>query len=706
MAPEPRPVSHRRRFLTGLALAALLGVGLGAVLLSGARTAERRERAERQAVVTLQALAQLVDRAVATAGPAEEESGFGLGEEIGEAVPEEAPGETPEEGGGMGLGDELAALDDPEAPAAEEDEGAKIRRAVARFAQSHPEAGPIRVVLFEGIRLEASTAPADRAENAAPRRLAREEKPLYDLGQRLRAAVAGNQEGGARNPEIALERRPDGVLSLAAPLERDGQVIGMVQMEMKKEVAPAGFAWGPFLLYWLGPVAAFLLLSFALGERRFALAAAAALLLIVGIALYGRYALSVLEAERRATGEAIAATIQKESAQAGATLAELGLAAEELEPSRWDVDLYRQPRGLVSPAGTVDEGRLGEEIGVDAGRMTRSVVLLALFSLVLLTFVGLGYAARTGRALADYRTAYAYVMPAMVGMLLLVFFPFFYGIALAFTNANLYNTNESIFQTWIGVQNYLDILKDVSVVQRTPEGLVWDYTNFYWTLGFTIVWTVTNVAIGVTLGLALALILNTKDFAFKTFYRVILILPWATPTYITALVWKGMFHQQFGAVNQILQIFGGSPISWFDRPFTSFLAVLTTNGWLSFPFMMVISLGALQSIPADLYEAARVDGASRWQQFRSITLPSLKPALVPAIILSVVWTFNQFNVIYLVSAGQPAGATEILITKAYKLAFEDYRYGYAAAYSVIIFLILLVYGTWQNRVTKATEAIG
>jgi arabinogalactan oligomer/maltooligosaccharide transport system permease protein len=159
-------------------------------------------------------------------------------------------------------------------------------------------------------------------------------------------------------------------------------------------------------------------------------------------------------------------------------------------------------------------------------------------------------------------------------------------------------------------------------------------------------------------------------------------------------------------VNQILQMLGGHAVAWFNAPFTSYLAVLTTNGWLSFPFMMVVSLGALQSIPVDLYEAARVDGASRWQQFRSITLPSLKPALVPAVILSVIWTFNQFNVIYLVSAGQPAGATEILITQAYKLAFEQYRYGYAAAYSTVIFLILLVYGTWQNRVTRATEAVG
>jgi len=99
-----------------------------------------------------------------------------------------------------------------------------------------------------------------------------------------------------------------------------------------------------------------------------------------------------------------------------------------------------------------------------------------------------------------------------------------------------------------------------------------------------------------------------------------------------------------------------------------------------------------------------VDGASRWQQFRAITLPALKPALVPAVILSVVWTFNMFNIIYLVTAGEPAGSTEILITQAYKFAFEKYRYGYAAAYSTIIFLILLAYGTVQNRLSRATEA--
>ncbi len=219
------------------------------------------------------------------------------------------------------------------------------------------------------------------------------------------------------------------------------------------------------------------------------------------------------------------------------------------------------------------------------------------------------------------------------------------------------------------------------------------------------IWTVSNVAIGVSVGLLLALILNTPGLALKPVYRVLLILPWAIPNYITALIWRGMFHQQFGVINQVIQIFGGHPVSWFEKPFTSFLTALATNGWLSFPFMMVISLGALQSIPAEIYEAARVEGATRWQQFRAITLPSLKPALIPAIIISVVWTFNMFNIIYLVTAGEPAGSTEILITQAYKFAFEKYRYGYAAAYSVVIFLILLIYGSIQNRATRATEAI-
>jgi arabinogalactan oligomer/maltooligosaccharide transport system permease protein len=618
-------------------------------------------------------------------------------------------GATAPAAGATGLGAEIAVAEQGEAkPAA--DAGQALRHAVARFAAGHPEVKAIRVVDFEGIQLTASTSSADTGDKAAPRHLEREEKDLYDLGQSLRSAVQGNREGAegaARQDEISITRRKGGLYSLAAPVERGGEVVGMVQMDAAVQPQPVTFGWLPFLAAWLAPVAGFFLLSLALDERRWLLAAVAVLALLFDLWAFSHYSSRVVAGERQASVTAVASHLAEETARARALLGELGTPANPpLDPSHWDVDELRQPRGLVTAAGTPDEVKLRALQQADARRISLALVTIALLGVALLAFVGFGFAYRTGHALVEYRVAYAYTLPATIGMLVLVFFPFFYGIVLSFTNSNLYNASKPITETWVGLQNYADILSDFGVAKRTAEGLVWNYQNFYYTLLFTIVWTVSNVTIGVSLGLILALILNLKGFALRPLYRVLLILPWATPNYITALIFKGMFQQQFGVVNQVIQLFGGHAVAWFDKPFTSFLTVLTTNAWLSFPFMMVISLGALQSIPADLYEAARVDGASRWQQFKSVTLPSLRPALIPAIILSVIWTFNQFNVIYLVSAGEPAHATEILITQSFKLAFEQYRYGYAAAYSTIIFLILLFYGTWQNRVTGATEAIG
>jgi arabinogalactan oligomer/maltooligosaccharide transport system permease protein len=381
-----------------------------------------------------------------------------------------------------------------------------------------------------------------------------------------------------------------------------------------------------------------------------------------------------------------------------------GLKTDPAAPGTWDVDGFRKPRGLIAADGSVDAQRLGLQMKEAAGAVRGTLLAAGALSLVLLLVAGLGGFSAVGTTLRRHRQAYLYIAPAMVGMLVLVFFPFAYGVTLSFTDSNLYNTSRPLSDIWVGLTNYADILGDFGFVKRSESGIFVNYLNFYWTLLFTILWTVTNVAIGVTSGLILALILNTKALALRPLYRVLLILPWAMPNYITALIWKGMFHQQFGVINQLLQVFGFPAVSWFDRPATSFLTALVTNGWLSFPFMMVVSLGALQSISGDLYEAARVDGATRWQQFKAITLPSLKPALVPAVIISVVWTFNMFNIIYLVTGGEPSSSTEILVTQAYKFAFERYRYGYAAAYSTVIFGILLVYGVIQNRVSKATEA--
>jgi len=321
-----------------------------------------------------------------------------------------------------------------------------------------------------------------------------------------------------------------------------------------------------------------------------------------------------------------------------------------------------------------------------------STFLLLIFSNLLERFF---------RMIYKYRIAYAYTIPAMFGVFLLVFFPLVYGILIGFTSYSLGDMNKDLIEYFsdvkvYGFSNFFNILKEFNLR---------DYQNFYFTLFHTVLWTIINVTLHVSIGIGLALLLNDTKLRGKTFFRIIYILPWAVPTYITALIWKGLFHRQFGAINGLISALGGEPISWFSEPLTAFLANLTTNIWLGFPFMMIIALGALQSIPKELYEAASIDGSSRWQSFWTVTLPLLKPAMVPAVILGTIWTFNQFNVIYLVSGGGPKGATELLITDAYKLAFEQYRYGYAAAYCIIIFALLIVYGQITAKITKATSGV-
>ena len=369
------------------------------------------------------------------------------------------------------------------------------------------------------------------------------------------------------------------------------------------------------------------------------------------------------------------------------------------------MDEFQRPRGLIAADGRVVPASEARAVAATLRPFRTALWGNWVAGALVVGFFALGFAGRLRATLSRYRYAYLYVAPAMIGMLVLVFFPFAYGITLSFTGQTIFNTNVPLTDLWVGLANYVDIVANVDVAKHTAGGWVINYQNFYWTLFITVCWTVSNVSVGVGFGMLLALALNTPNLRGKAIYRVLLILPWAIPNYITALIWKALFHQQFGAVNQAIQMFGGQPVAWFDSVFASFMTGLATNGWLSFPFMMVVILGGLQSISADMYEAAELEGASRRQQFWGITLPLLKPTLVPAVILSVVWTFNMFNVIYLVSGGEPAGANEILITKAYKIAFEEYRYAYSAAYSTVIFLILLAYGVLQTRLTRATEAV-
>jgi arabinogalactan oligomer/maltooligosaccharide transport system permease protein len=549
----------------------------------------------------------------------------------------------------------------------------EVREIVSAWQARTPSIAQVRIA--KGMQLLASTA-----DRTAPRRLQREEKPLYDRAQRLATAVATNRDEGARKAEIEVEWLDGRRLLLAAPLEENGAPVGTIEMETAPLPAPAQVGWLAFVLALFASVIAFAVLALFIEEKRVPLSLASAICLGAALLALGRWSIAQVEEDRRRGAVALSEQVKDQSA----LVRSLGGA-----PAEWDVDEFRKPRAPFSS---------------EPGSLRRALLSADALALALLFLAGLGAFSRVGLELKKNRQAYLYIAPAIIGMLLLVFYPFVYGITLSFTDSNIYNTSKSIPEIWVGLRNYAEILGQFSFARRTETGWVFNYLNFYWTFFFTIVWTVCNVALGVSSGLFLALLLNTRGLALRPLYRVLLILPWAMPNYITALIWKGMFHQQFGVINQVLQMFGFSPINWFDHTFTSFLAAWTTNGWLSFPFMMVVSLGALQSIPADLYEAARVDGASRWQQFRAITLPSLRPALVPAVIISVVWTFNMFNIIYLVTGGDPSGSTEILVTQSYKFAFERYRYGYAAAYSTVIFIILLVYGMIQNRLSRATEA--
>jgi arabinogalactan oligomer / maltooligosaccharide transport system permease protein len=607
----------------------------------------------------------------------------------------------------MALGDAAAAL--------ETADGAVSERALQSLLEELAGSeGHFRIVRLSGSRLLASTAPADTGEAAAPRRLARDEKWLFDLAQGVRAAVETNvSEGVFRRRQVHIEALGQDRVRVSLPYFVDGRVTGIVQAERERVLHVEGpsvlRAIAGVGLAWLA-VGALVTLRRRQGRapdpaaRNWGLFGAGALLLAGIAAGHGALELAGLRAWQVELSGGLAerfTELQDEAAYLGGAL---GISVDPGRENRWDVDLYQRPMGMIDGQGRLLEEALQGDIEARAAGLRRAVAGNLGLGLVVFAFFALGAATRTGRALREHRYAYTYVLPAMFGMLILVFFPFAYGIALSFTEQTALNVSEPITELFVGVSNYIQILGDFHVYRSTAEGAVINYQNFYWTLFITVCWTVTNVTVGVTFGMLLALTLNTRGLRFTNLYRVLLILPWAIPNYITALIWRGMFHQQFGVINQAIQMFGGEPVAWFDGVFSGFMTGLITNGWLSFPFMMVVILGGLQSISQDMYEAATIDGASKWQQFWQITLPSLKPTIIPAVILSVVWTFNMFNIIYLVSGGEPAGANEILITKAYKIAFEEYRYGYSAAYSVVIFMILLAYGVLQTRVTRATEA--
>lgn len=230
-----------------------------------------------------------------------------------------------------------------------------------------------------------------------------------------------------------------------------------------------------------------------------------------------------------------------------------------------------------------------------------------------------------------------------------------------------------------------------------------------WTFAFALI----SVASTFFLGLFLAIVFNDMRMRGRKIYRVLMILPYAIPSFLSALVWAGMMNESFGFINQVL--LGGASVPWLTDPLLAKVSILIVNLWLGFPYMFLVCMGALQSIPDDIQEAAKVDGAKPWAIFRLIKLPLLLVTVAPLLIASFAFNFNNFNTIYMLTDGGPrdsnapipVGFTDILITMVYKVAFtgQTRDYGLASAYSIIIFIVVAVISIIAFRRTKSLEEL-
>ena len=255
------------------------------------------------------------------------------------------------------------------------------------------------------------------------------------------------------------------------------------------------------------------------------------------------------------------------------------------------------------------------------------------------------------------------------------------------------------YMTVVGTKNFMDIFQNPRYSEAMPRVFVW-----------TIVYAFSSVFLTFSVGVLVALLFNTPVMRGRKLYRSLLIIPYAIPGFLSILIWKGLLNDQWGTINNLL----GLDVHWLTDPNIAKISILLVNTWLGFPYMFLVATGALQAIPAELKEAAAVDGANRFQSFRNVTLPLLMVAVGPLLVGSFSFNFNNFNQIYLLTGGGPAlqnsksaaGATDILISYTYKLAFASGKgnnYGLSAAVSILIFFIVGALSFWSFRRSKALE---
>ncbi|MFB7569254.1 carbohydrate ABC transporter permease [Streptomyces sp. NPDC056165] len=312
---------------------------------------------------------------------------------------------------------------------------------------------------------------------------------------------------------------------------------------------------------------------------------------------------------------------------------------------------------------------------------------------------GLGQRLKNGYQ--KYWYAYAMIAPVVVVLGGIVGYPLVRGFYLTLTDANSLNSARTIgvnhieaTYRFIGLDNYQDILFGPTAYDRF-------WSHFLW----TVFWTAACVFLHYSIGLGLALMLNQK-LRGRTVYRLMLVLPWAVPTFVTVFSWRIMLADS-GVLNQVLGSLHLPQPQWLEDTFWQRFAAIMVNTWCGVPFMMLSLLGGLQSIDSTLYEAAEMDGASAWQRFRHVTLPGLRSVSSTVVLLGVIWTFNQFAIIFLLFGPYSAPDAQILVTWAYYLGFgqQPRDFAQSAAYGVLLLSILTVFTSFYFRWLKRNDQL-
>lgn len=315
---------------------------------------------------------------------------------------------------------------------------------------------------------------------------------------------------------------------------------------------------------------------------------------------------------------------------------------------------------------------------------------------------------RPGGVIENFKNSWDRSFPYVLigpGFLLLVFvviLPLLFMAFIAFTNYNLYNAPPRNLLDWVGFDNFLRLFT-----------LAEWRTTFLSVLSWTLTWTFVATTLQIVLAMFLAIITNDKRIKFKKLIRTVLILPWAVPGFVTIIIFSALFNDNFGAINNdILQPLFNISIPWMSNVMWSRIAIIMIQVWLGFPYVYALFSGVLQGISDDWYEAADMDGASRWQKFTNITFPHLMFATGPILLTQYTFNFNNFNIIYLFNEGGPAvrgqnaGGTDILISWVYNLTFNNQQFSMAAAISLILGIIIAVFAFFQFRRSRSFKEEG